>query len=108
MREWRSSDGTWTLAWNLREEEPQLYQQFRREQEMTVDLIFLIYTSRSQPPKEVPTTTRFAAGASEDEFWRNFYAAVRDARSALVEVGEIDPNKDEENYPPFVLRLKPA
>lgn len=102
---WTPKDGRFVLAWNLRDKEPELYSRFRVRGEVTADLVFLVYDSYGQRPREVPATTAFSPGHSEDEFWRNFYAAVRAARWELAQASAIDLSKDEDMYPPFVMRL---
>src|SRR5437016_744168 len=103
--EWRAPEDEPVLAWNLRQTDPDLHDRFKEAATVRANLLFLIFTDREKPPREVQTKTTFSAAGGEGKFWSNFYAAVREARLDLADAGQIDLGEDEENYPPLVVRL---
>jgi hypothetical protein len=87
------------FAFNLRDRDTEqgfgLYRKFRRQDEVTLRVTWEYRAEPGAPVERGETELTFQPGETEDEFWSNYFAAVREYHDqVLAEQGGTDGGYD--------------
>lgn len=108
MVSWSSPDPEGVLAWHLDQEASELFEMFRGQSVVNVEVRFFVNQFvTGDGVAEVHTMTMSFDGRDERDFWGDFWAEMRDARSDLVgRLGlRLDGDEADKYVVPSVVRM---